>query len=80
LRPADAAGARDCFHRAIEIARTEGARSWELRATLSLARVLAANDQRAEGHRILRGVYDWFTEGFDTPDLTDARTLLDELA
>jgi DNA-binding SARP family transcriptional activator/predicted ATPase len=80
LRPADAAGARDCFHRAIEIARTEGARSWELRATLSLARVLAADDQRAEGHRILRGVYDWFTEGFDTPDLTDARTLLDELA
>ena len=80
LRPADAAGARDCFHRAIEIARTEGARSWELRATLSLARVLAADDQRAEGHRILRGVYDWFTEGFDTPDLSDARALLDELA
>ena len=80
LRPADAAGARDCFHRAIQIARTEGARSWELRATLSLARVLAADGQRPEGYRVLGGVYDWFTEGFDTPDLTDARALLDELA
>ena len=78
-RPADVAGARQCFHRAIEIARRQQARSWELRAALSLARLLVAAGQPAEARGTLGVVYGWFTEGFDTPDLKDASALLNQL-
>ena len=71
--------AMECFRRAIEIARGQGARSWELRAGLSLARRLAAKGRHAEARGTLAGVYDWFTEGFDTADLQEAKALLDDL-
>jgi predicted ATPase len=70
----------ECFRRAIEIARRQAARSWELRAASSLARLLVAAGRRDEARRTLAGVYDWFTEGFDTTDLGEAKALLDDLA
>jgi DNA-binding SARP family transcriptional activator/predicted ATPase len=69
-----------CFDRAIEIARREQARSWELRAAVSRARVLAARGERADARRKLSDVYGEFTEGFDTADLSEAQHLLNELA
>lgn len=78
--PDDVAEAMACFRRAIEIARRQAARSWELRAASSLARLLVAAGRRDEARRTLAGVYDWFTEGFDTPDLGEAKALLDDLA
>src|SRR5213594_395474 len=78
--PDDVADALDCFGRAIEIARRQAARSWELRAALSLARVLVAAGRRDEARRTLAEAYDWFTEGLDTADLREARALLDDLA
>jgi predicted ATPase len=80
VSPADLAGTLDCFRRAIEIARRQEARSWELRAALSLARVLAAEGEREEARRTLADVYTSFNEGFDTADLREARALLEELA
>ena len=68
-----------CFRRAIEIARGQAARSWELRAASSLARLLVAAGRRDEARRTLADVYDWFTEGFDTADLGEAKALLDDL-
>ena len=68
------------FKRAIEIAQRQRAKSWELRATMSLARLLAKEGRRDEGRTMLAEIYCWFTEGFDTADLRDAKTLLDELA
>jgi class 3 adenylate cyclase/tetratricopeptide (TPR) repeat protein len=68
-----------CFRTAIEISRRGSARSWELRAATSLARLLRDTKRRDEGRAILAEIYDWFTEGFDTADLKDARALLDEL-
>jgi tetratricopeptide (TPR) repeat protein len=76
-----AAGARAeaCFRDAIAIARLQGAKSWELRATTSLARLLAKQGRRDEARAMLAEIYNWFTEGFDTADLKDAKALLDEL-
>ena len=71
--------AKSCFERAIEIARGQSARSWELRATLSLARLLAKQGKRDEGRAMLAGIYSWFTEGFDTADLKEAKALLEQL-
>jgi predicted ATPase len=68
-----------CFGDAIAFARQQRAKSWELRATTSLARLLAARDRRDEARAILADIYNWFTEGFDTADLKDAKKLLDEL-
>jgi predicted ATPase len=76
----NAAEAQTCFERAIEIARKQGAKSWELRATTSLARLLRDNGRRDEARAILAEIYGWFTEGFDTADLKDAKALLDERA
>ncbi|HZC76474.1 MAG TPA: hypothetical protein VE258_01915, partial [Ktedonobacterales bacterium] len=65
---------------ALEIARSQEARSLELRATMSLARMWQAHDRTDEARRLLGDVYGWFTEGFDTPDLRRARSLLARLA
>ncbi len=67
------------FRRAIEVARRQSAKSWELRATMSLARLLAKQGRRDEARMMLADIYGWFTEGFDTADLKDAKALLDEL-
>ncbi len=72
--------AESAFRRAIEIAQQQSAKSWELRATMSLARLLSKQGRRDEARAMLAEIYNWFTEGFDTADLRDARTLLDELA
>jgi class 3 adenylate cyclase/tetratricopeptide (TPR) repeat protein len=68
------------FNHAIRIARRQEAKSYELRATISLARLLASQGRREEARAMLAGIYNWFTEGFDTPDLIDAKALLDRLS
>jgi predicted ATPase len=74
------AEADNCFRRALEIARAQSAKSHELRATTSLARLLDKQDKREEARAMLAEIYNWFTEGFDTADLIDAKALLEELA
>jgi len=76
----NAADAGGCFEHAIEIAREQGAKSLELRATMSLARLLASQGRREEARAMLADIYGWFTEGFDTADLIDAKALLDDLS
>ena len=76
----NATEAQSCFERAVEIARRQSAKSWELRATMSLARLLASQGKRDEARTMLSEIYNWFTEGFDTADLKDAKALLEELA
>jgi tetratricopeptide (TPR) repeat protein len=68
------------LRRAIEIARGQSAKWWELRAVTSLARLLRCTNRRGEAHTMLSGIYNWFTEGFDTADLKVAKALLDELS
>jgi predicted ATPase len=72
--------AQHCFERAIEIARNQSAKSFELRATISLARLLASQGRRDEARTMLAEIYGWFTEGFDTADLMEANVLLRELS
>jgi predicted ATPase len=76
----NATEAEACFHHALEIARTQQAKSFELRAATSLARLWQHQGKRQEAHDLLAPVYGWFTEGFDTADLKDAKALLDALA
>ena len=64
----------------MEIARKQDAKLWELRATTSLARLLADHGNRDEARGMRSDIYNWFTEGFDTADLKDAKALLDELS
>jgi predicted ATPase len=71
--------AENCFHHAIEIARNQQAKSFELRTVTSLARLWQQQGKRREAHDLLAPVYHWFTEGFDTADLKEAKALLDEL-
>ena len=78
--PSNAARAEKSFRTAIEISRRQSAKSWELAATMSLARLLASQGRREEARGMLAEIYGWFTEGFDTADLKDAKALLDELA
>ena len=78
--PSDGGPAELCFRTAIEIARRQSARLTELRATTSLARLLAKQGKRDEARAMLSDIYGWFTEGFDTADLKDAKALLDELS
>ncbi|MGA8058759.1 MAG: hypothetical protein WB999_10980, partial [Candidatus Binataceae bacterium] len=68
-----------CLRKAIEVARRQESRWWELRATTSLARLLRDTTRRDEAHTMLAEIYGWFTEGFDTADLKDAAALLDQL-
>jgi predicted ATPase len=76
---ADRSGAEACFRRALDVARHTGARSLELRATMSLVRRWGDRGKRAEAHDLLAPIYGWFTEGFDTPDLIEAKQLLEAL-
>jgi predicted ATPase len=71
--------AESCFRTAIEVARRQAAKSLELRATGSLARLLASQGKRDDARAMLAGIYNWFTEGFDTADLKDAKALLEEM-
>jgi predicted ATPase len=71
--------AERAFGEAIQVARQQDARLWELRASMSLARLWRDQGKRTEARDLLTPVYGWFTEGFDTPDLKDAKALLDEL-
>jgi predicted ATPase len=72
--------AEESFRRAITVAQRQGAKFWELRAALDLARLWRDQDKPSEARDLLAPVYGWFTEGFDTPVLQDAKALLDELA
>jgi predicted ATPase len=77
---ADEAEAEACFHQALAIARRQQIKSLELRAAMSLSRLWQRQGRRAEAHDLLTPIYGWFTEGFDTDDLQEARALLEELA
>jgi predicted ATPase len=68
-----------CFQRALDVARRQGAKSLELRAAISLARLWQQQGKRQEAHQMLTEIYGWFTEGFDTADLQEANGLLEEL-
>jgi predicted ATPase len=72
--------AESCFHQAISVAQLQQAKSFELRAVMGLCRLWREQDKRDEARARLAEIYDWFTEGFDTTDLKEARALLDELA
>jgi predicted ATPase len=74
------AEAETCFRQALEAARHEQAKSWELRAAMSLARLWRGQGKRVEARELLAPLYGWFTEGFDTADLQEAKALLDELS
>jgi predicted ATPase len=76
----NAAEAQSCFEYSIQIARNQSAKSSELRTTTSLARLLASQGRRDEARTMLAAIYNWFTEGFDTADLIDAKTLLEQLS
>ena len=76
----DAAKAEAYFDRVLAIARKQQAKSWELRAAMSMARLWRDQGKRDEARELLAPVYGWFTEGFDTRDLKEAKALLDELA
>lgn len=80
LPEANQAEAEACFRRALELARDQAAKTWELRAAASLARLWAKQGRRSEAHDLLAPVYGWFTEGFDSADLKEAGALLDDLA
>ena len=79
LRQGDETAAEVSFQKAIEVARQQKAKSWELRAATDLARLWQAQGKAEEAHTLLAQVYEWFTEGFDTPDLIAARELLEDL-
>ena len=76
----DIAAAEADFERALAVARAQQAKSWELRAAMSMARLWRDQGRRDETRELLAAVYGWFTEGFDTLDLKQAKALLDELA
>ena len=80
LAAGDEAGAEASFQRAIEVARQQDAKWWELRAAVSLCRLWQEQGKREEARRTLARIYGWFTEGFDAPDLMEAKELLSELS
>ncbi len=79
LQQGDSRLAEADFREAIALAQQMKAKAWDLRATMSLARLLANEGRRNEARTMLAEIYGWFTEGFDTRDLKDAKALLDEL-
>ena len=80
LRQGQSEAAEELYRKALSIAEEQEAKLWELRATTSLARLRRDQGRHAEARDLLAPVYGWFTEGFDTPDLREAKTLLDELS
>jgi predicted ATPase len=80
LAEPDESGAEALFRKALALASPQQAKSWELRAAVSLARLLAHQGRREEARALLAPIYGWFTEGFDTLDLKQAKSLLDQLA
>ena len=72
--------AEECFRRAIDIARRQSAKSLELRAVTSLSRLWQKQGKTEEARQMLAEIYGWFTEGFDTADLKEAKALLEELS
>jgi predicted ATPase len=78
-RVPDTSQAEASFERALVVARRQQARSWELRAATSLAHLLWSQNQRAAAHNLLAPIYAWFTEGFDTADLREAKALMEAL-
>ena len=73
------AEAEACFQQALDVARRQEAKSLELRAAMSLSRLWQQQGKRAEARELLAPIYGWFTEGFDTADLQEAKALLEEL-
>jgi predicted ATPase len=76
----DCAEAESRFQKALALARERDAKSFELRAAMSLARLWLRQGKRNEGRELIAPVYNWFTEGFDTSDLKDAKALLEHLS
>ncbi len=76
---ADQSGAEQLYRQAIAVAERQSAKLFQLRASVSLARLWRDQGNRAESRDLLGPIYNWFTEGFDAPDLRDAKALLDEL-
>ena len=76
----DLEGAEQNFLASLDWARSQQAKMWELRTSTSLARLWQRQGKCQEAYELLAPIYDWFTEGFDAPDLKDAKALLDELA
>lgn len=79
LKPTPTEEAETCFRQAVDIARQQSAKSLELRAVMSLSRLLQKQRKQEEARQILAEIYGWFTEGFDTTDLKEAKALLEEL-
>ena len=75
----DPSAAERSYHQAIAVAKLQSAKLFELRASVSLARLWCKQDRRGEARDLLAPIYGWFTEGFDAPDLKEAKALLDEL-
>jgi predicted ATPase len=71
--------AETCFQQALTVARRQQAKSWELRAAMSLSRLWQQQGKQTEAQALLAPIYGWFSEGFDTADLQEAKALLDEL-
>ena len=80
LSVADQGEVETCFHQALDVARRQQAKSLELRASMSLSRLWQIQGKRTEARKLLAEIFGWFTEGFDTPDLQDAKALLEELS
>jgi predicted ATPase len=80
LSPENPAEAETCYNQALDVARRQEAKSLELRAAMSLSRLWQQQGKRREARQLLAEIYGWFTEGFDTADLKDAKTLLDDLS
>jgi predicted ATPase len=72
--------AETCFHQAVAIAQNQSAKSWELRAATGLARLWQSQGKRQDAYDLLAPIYNWFTEGFDTADLQEAKALLEEFS
>jgi len=79
LQQGDSGAAEELYRKALSIGREQEAKMWELRAAVSLARLRRDQGRHVEGRDLLASVYGWFTEGFGTPDLKEAKALLDEL-
>lgn len=80
LIPDPQAEAEECFLKALDVARHQGAKSLELRAVMSLCRLWRQQGKKEAARQMLAEIYNWFTEGFDTGDLKEAKTLLEELS